>query len=341
MKQQKETAKNIVFHVGYPKAASTTLQKNLFSAHTDVTNLGVYPTSNIGKDSKFSKAINAPILSDLRISKLHDYIACQDGIIFDKVETKQLWKSILFDYEEGKPASIFSNERFLSARFSNSEVVEKARRLYEVCPEAKILIVIRKQVDMLKSLYRDHPFDPRTLEFQPRPVSFSRWLEIDMQRPHASLSNTLLFNRMVEIYEGFFSKEQVLVLPIELLKLEYENFLNQLSQFAGINADETLQLMKEKPENKGISSLGNRYRRWRNRLLPYIGILKPTKSVLQTIDIHLFQAVKSIGKTEEIAASDSDINIIRDKFSHENTILSERRGLSLAELGYMTLGSRE
>ena len=46
----------IFFHIGFPKAASTTLQKQLFANHPQLVNLGLYPTSNVGNDNfKFSE----------------------------------------------------------------------------------------------------------------------------------------------------------------------------------------------------------------------------------------------------------------------------------------------
>ena len=43
--------KKIFFHVGFPKSASTTLQKQLFDKHSKINYLGVYPTGNVGQDS--------------------------------------------------------------------------------------------------------------------------------------------------------------------------------------------------------------------------------------------------------------------------------------------------
>lgn len=47
--------KNIIpqvyIHIGYAKAASSTLQKHLFDKHPKINNLGIYSTNNLGKDS--------------------------------------------------------------------------------------------------------------------------------------------------------------------------------------------------------------------------------------------------------------------------------------------------
>lgn len=46
-------ADKAVVHVGYPKAASTSLQKHLFDRHPQIRNLGVFPTGNVGEDSDY------------------------------------------------------------------------------------------------------------------------------------------------------------------------------------------------------------------------------------------------------------------------------------------------
>lgn len=326
----------IVFHVGYPKAASTTLQKNLFHDHSEMTNLGIYPTGNIGKDSEHSVSRNAPVLRDPRISQLYHALIQDDGIIFEKEKAILIWNALISDYQKDNHTTVLSHEGFLSARFANPELVEKGRRIYEVCPQAKILIILRSQVSMLTSLYRDHPFDPRTLSSQPKPVTFSKWLDIDLKTPRASLSNTLLFDRVIRVYEQIFSESQVLALPLELLQANREDFAKQLSLFLEVDFNETYQLLGKQSENLGITSVGNQYRRLRGHLMPYMKILKPARSILERVDQKVFGFVRSIGSTEKIQASEEDIEKIRGKFSKDNSSLAKKLNLPLDKFGYLT-----
>ena len=326
--------RNIVFHVGYPKAASTTLQKSLFNAHKEIANLGIYPKGNVGRDSNGIGQCKAPIMSDVRIRKFYRMLTQEDGVLFDQRNAEKLWRSLLADYGIEKSTIVFSSEQILSSRFANPEIVEKARRIKQLCSEAKILIIVRSQLNMLRSLYRDHPFDPRSIGYRPRPVNFSDWLKIDFQLPYSSLSNTLLFNRVVSIYESLFSKEQVLVLPLELLNKKRGLFINQLSLFMEIDMDEAAFCLENKYENKGVSNVGNRYRRFRNALAPYVKSIQPSNSFLKKIDRNLFSILRDIGSTEEIKISQSDMSLILDKFSTDNGILARQRKLPLEELGY-------
>ena len=211
---------------------------------------------------------------------------------------------------------------------------EKARRIQVLCPEAKILIIIRSQLDMLRSLYRDHPFDPRSIGYRPKSVSFSEWLEVDFHLPYGSLANTLLFHRVVSIYESLFSRDQVLVLPLELANKNRSLFVDQLSSFMEIDRQEVDSCLTKTPKNKGVSSLGNRYRRLRSIFAPYVKSMNSSKSFLKGIDKSLFGMLKNIGRTEDIKLSKNDVDLIADKFASGNELLAKQRDLSLKDLGY-------
>lgn len=328
---------NVVFHIGYPKAASTTLQKCLFKDHSEIINLGIYPTNNVGRDSNDTKLDNVPILNDPRLASFHHSLTQLDGVLFEAGKVAEDWASLLANYSSDRPTIVASNEAILSPRFANQEIVEKARRIYKIYPNAKILIIIRSQVNMLTSLYRDHPFDPRFFGHQIKPVSFSKWLELDLKLSRSSLTNTLLFNRVIGVYEQLFPKEKILVLPLELLKHQSNVFAEKLSLFLEVSYEETLHLLSAKPENQGISTLGNKYRRWRSQLMPYARFLKPIRGVLEEVDRSLFNTARLLGNTETINVSEADMFRLREKFSEDNALLAERLNLPLAELGYLTV----
>ena len=115
--------KNIIFHIGYPKAASTTLQKNLFNTHQEISNLGIYPKDNVGKDVSYIENFHAPILNDARIRKFYHILTQEDGILYSHENIKKIWRSLLSDYGAEKTTVVFSSEQILSPRFANPEIV--------------------------------------------------------------------------------------------------------------------------------------------------------------------------------------------------------------------------
>ena len=76
----------ICFHLGYPKAASTTLQKTLFDRHSQLVNLGLFPQANVGRDRISAESSEAPILHDKDLRRLHNLLMQSDGISYPEDE---------------------------------------------------------------------------------------------------------------------------------------------------------------------------------------------------------------------------------------------------------------
>lgn len=165
----------VVVHVGYPKAASTTLQKHLFAKHSKIEYYGNYPTNSPGVDSD-SPAENSRFLTDGNLHQLYVELLKRDRARYDPVLAKDLLASVMSDAGASGRVPVMSHERFLSVLFWHHDIEEKARRLKALIPNAKILLVVRIQRDMIVSQYRNHPFDPRRISAG-GPVGCSQWLE--------------------------------------------------------------------------------------------------------------------------------------------------------------------
>lgn len=327
----------ICFHFGYPKAGSTTLQKALFDRHSQLVNLGIFPKGNLGTDTLFSETSKAPVLTDTRLRALHDMLVKEDGVSYQGKKAKELWGQVLDQYQVEGKTTIFSNEAFLSVRFSNPELLEKFRRVQSLCEQPKILIIIRSQLDLLKSLYRDHPYDPRTLMARPRPVSFSEFLSIDMASGCHSHTNSLHFDRIFDEVVNLFGEKNVLMLPLELLSASRDDFCGHLAGFLGIDMDETITLLNTAHENRGVTKAFNRYRKLRQYAEPIIRRLPFLRAYACGIDRSLGDKMQKLGATEEIRVDPDDMRKVQACYSEGNKVLAKRIGFSLGELGYLVL----
>lgn len=330
----------VFFHIGYPKAASTSLQKNLFARSPDLVNIGLYPTSNVGNDvSENHPSDNIPYLKDKRIKQLYQALSLPGTLEFDLESTKGLWRQIKSDYLRSdssalKKGIILSHESITSTRFSNPSLLEKANRVRDVFGPIKIIVIIRRQQDMLRSLYRDHPFDPRTLGGQVRPVDFHRWLEIDLPRASQSLAHSLYFDRLLYLYEEFFGKENILVLPVELMQLNLESFAGALSRFMEIDSKSTYRLINRPPQNTSVSELGNRYRVLKARSASKLAFIKPLKAPLLRFDHYVFGHLKKTGRPPSVKISAQYENLLCQLYATSNRNLSRDYDLSLDLLDY-------
>ena len=61
---------DVVFHIGYPKAASTTLQKHLFCCHSDLNSLALFPRKNAGLEA-VTRRENIPYLESEDLRKFY------------------------------------------------------------------------------------------------------------------------------------------------------------------------------------------------------------------------------------------------------------------------------
>lgn len=139
--------RNIIFHIGYPKCASSLLQKNLFSkcdnylfiASDELNNVtGKLELNSLNKDIILNKKIldfvngNLSIKNEI-INNLNKRIKEYDGRI------------------------IFSSEWITSSRFVKNNPKERVALLCEILPkDAKILLIIKRHEDLICSLYRDN-----------------------------------------------------------------------------------------------------------------------------------------------------------------------------------------
>lgn len=324
----------IYIHLGYPKAGSTTLQKALFLHHSDVVNLGLYPQSNVGKDSVDTVSDSIPYLNDLELRDFYWKMLHLDGMSYCEATMQDDWKRILNKYNEVGKSIVLSNEGFLSSRFSNPEIFEKIRRLKSVIPDARIFIVIRNQLDLLKSLYRDHPFDPRTLKYQPSPVSFECFIKADLEMGCHNNINTLFYSRLYKLLVSMFRKENVCILPLEMLRDYPSEFAYRLSGFMNIDSCKTIELLNERHENLGPTEAQNLYRFIKSTLTPVLRLIPGIKRWGADIDASVSRVMRNIGATQKVSVSNEVHQLIRRIYADENKWLANELEISLSEYGY-------
>ncbi|AFZ45128.1 hypothetical protein PCC7418_3003 [Halothece sp. PCC 7418] len=158
------TQYKIAIHVGYPKAASTTLQKHLFNKHSELRNLGLYPTQNIGIDSQ---EIDYSCLY-LKDNTLQNFY--RNLLSLNEAKSREKYK-IVSSFLDSEKLNIFSHESFIGGLLKMTDNKKKANLLKTNFPQAKIVIIIRNQFQLIESQYRDHYFLPTEIRTG-KPVSF-------------------------------------------------------------------------------------------------------------------------------------------------------------------------
>jgi hypothetical protein len=321
-----------VFHIGFPKSASSTLQKQLFDKHSQINFMGIYPTVNIGQDSVENNT-NTLYLKNNSLKEFHYCLTNMEGIEYEFSDVNEYYKNIKPFLSE-EETNIFSNERFASVLFAHKDRAEKARRIKQFFPEAKIIIVIRSQIDIIKSQYRDHPFDPRHLYANQKSVSIDEWVERDFKNYDVSFLQSIEYYKIVKYYSELFCKENVGVFLFEEMVKDLQNFSKNIAGFLSIDADEAYRLLKSKHENDGVSQNLNRYRKLKSQISSYIPGEIKNIAYLKNIEQQLFQKLKK-GKKQNIEMSEETEGNIYSYYNEQNRQLAKEFDLKLQKYGYI------
>lgn len=323
--------KNIVFHIGFPKSASTTLQKQMFDKHSQINFMGIYPTGNIGQDTD-EKNIDTHYLKNESLKDLHNCLTNLEGIEYHFSDVVNYFDDIQPLLSKNK-LNIFSNERFASVLFAHKDRAEKARRIKQFFPDAKIIIIIRNQIDIIKSQYRDHPFDPRNLYANQKSVSIDDWIERDFKNYDISFVKSIEYYKLVKYYRELFGKENVGVFLFEEMVSELKSFSEKISVFLDIDPIETYNLLYSKHENDGVSQNLNNYRKFKAAVSSYIPTFLKNNELIKALDKQFFQKFKQ-GKKQKIQMSDKTKQIIFEYYKKQNKKIAKEFDLSLCEYGY-------
>lgn len=136
------------------------------------------------------------------------------------------------------------------------------QRLKRALPHARILIVIREQLAMLRSLYQllvnwGSPYNLRTLLASPLPGSAPRF---DPQY--------LCYDHLIEAYQSTFTRDRVLVLPYEQFVRDADQFIDSINRFAGIDRTQyPTRVDTDKVANSGRGLASLEIKRCYNRFI--------------------------------------------------------------------------
>ena len=136
---------------------------------------------------------------------------------------------------------------------------QNADRLRQVFDQARILLVVREQRQLLRSMYK-------TMVFFGFPYSLNRLLR---EGPDGFDVEFICFHSLAEYYTGLFGPDAVLVLPYEFFKHQPHDFIKRVFAHRGPERipDSSLQrLPLNRVVNPGESLSYIQLQRWINRL---------------------------------------------------------------------------
>lgn len=189
-------------HIGYPKCASTALQTHFFSRHTDLHHLGA------GSGGSIASYVNSEILTEIEVS-----LRIEKDSVFNQDNSRRIFnKEFSTAYELNKLAVGISSESLSFTMHHDIDPSQKATRLHSIFGQnTRIIIVIREQWALLKSLYREYVLGGLHLTFD----EFTKSIYYNQAR---SCLFDLNFANTQSLYADLFGKENVLIIAFENLR---------------------------------------------------------------------------------------------------------------------------
>lgn len=287
----------VYFHVGYPKAASTSLQINLFDPHSQINH--------------FSKA-NDNNINLYRILKSKKEISNQE-IIAD----------IKFQLSENKP-NLFSDESLVNQFYDHASNMTIAHRIKSVFPSSKIIIVIRNQINLLISRY----------DYSPTHKSINHFLEYCFKYNKNDFLYSLDFYSIFRLYSNLFGNSNVKILLFEDLQNNPNLFCQEFSEFMGISKEETLNCIKTDNKYKTHYTKENSYKRLRAKMFPNIALSEYIPTPITNIIKQLIYTIFKYYKIPKSSIDTKNLDKITAFYSESNLKLQQVTGLDLAKYNY-------
>lgn len=319
--------KKVLIHIGLHKTGTTWLQNELFISENNVFE-PLYESNTSNGHSTLAE--NFIFDNNLNLLSSFDYNA---EII------KESFQSILKKKDNLNKVFVMSHERLsghpTSSGFDSSVI---ANRIKKIFPDGKILVVLREQVSGILSNYFQYLSEGGTLDLK-------NYLntKYDGRRP-GFCSNYFKYHYLISFYQKEFGKENVLVLPYELLSSNKIMFIDNISDFV----DEEI-ILESINFNKKYNISKNYYVEYKFRFLN--NYIKSSSSLNNSSKLKIYRLKIIAKKTKQILnyliPANYNVSLKRKlekeiqkwsvgRFEESNKISNMLVDIDLEEFGYIT-----
>ncbi|MEJ2374191.1 MAG: sulfotransferase domain-containing protein [Pseudolabrys sp.] len=295
-------------HVGFQRTSTSKHQRDLFLHHKDI--------------AYFGKPYKPPVLLDLVYR-----IAGSDSSLYDLDAIRAAMIQVV---EEMGGVSgrvpLISDESMLGYRCVDTPVF--CRRLIDLFGDPKIIIVVRRQDELLLSWLFHEIRKPNE-----KPLQENLDLLVEEAHTHKSLLHHLDYGAVCRTFAECVGNENLLVIPYELFKHDPNTYARELSKFMGIDREETLERLSDgrirnarQPENKVA------YFDFKQRYLANWGKGRFGRNV----DLVLSKLFLLTGvNTRHVRDIETRARAFcRERYAHSNRAFSDDFGLDLKSFGY-------
>lgn len=310
----------VYIHIGYPKNASTMLQTDIFPNLPGV----VYCGRRYGTERAFATvALDEAIRS----------ISFEDSLRYDTDKVREQVAGALSEMVPDDGRVLISWEAF-THNVADRGVI--AARLKDLFPGAKILFVIRNQLDSIESMYHflvaQGGGNINPAYGRPSVRSLKAWLSDQEDFAYKSYLETLKYDEMYALYARLFSAENVKVLLFEDMKQAPQDFLDELGEFLSVGHIPVNLMQQRNARSSAAMGQAFKFRNWlRSNGMSFAVprfISIPAKKILSLMDGR-FMLDRLVNDEREILAA---------RYKQGNAELQDRIQKDLGKCGYPVQG---
>jgi len=211
----------MIVHIGFHKTATTWLQDSVFPFIKDVNYLGI--SSHIKKEIKWVCTLRRELPQKIDIAGIREKIS--------KLEKESI--------------VLLSDERFSGHMLTGQGAIDYADRIREISNNIKVIICIRRQVDMWESIYRQYIKEGGC-------HTFKEFYEEEGCGSDFFYLGNLEYSNLVSYYIKLLGRKNVLVIPYEKLVINKKKFLEQIMDFIDSKDTDIYSYIEQKKDNKSI-----------------------------------------------------------------------------------------
>lgn len=311
-----------LIHIGFPKTASSFLQKRLFSRHPDIH----YPGLQNG-DAEFDKTVR------WAFNRADSFAYSRDEVAARLAE--------LGATPSGERPFVVSSQGFATTGCVDRRIV--AERLRDVFGPAQILLFVREQVEWLTSIYFEHRkvgprrmYAPFNLPGATAPMmTLEQWFEhrkaIDWSLP---LVRFLDYWAIVDCYRDVFGADAVHVIPYEAMKQDGQRVIETICGLLDVDPAKLPDGATREVVNPRLDLTEEAAAKWRSAVPHAAAAARFLPAPVRTA---LRGAAARVSGRPAGAFSDEQIAWIAAESAPGNERLAQEYGLDLAGYGYATL----
>jgi hypothetical protein len=309
----------LILHLGSPKTATSTLQNAFFPAHGEILFLGKQVDGQRGWKGWRTPEIQALML---RLERTNlDFNP-------DRAEVSKIAEQVRL--EAGKrPVVISSEDLCVFSGIDSFGKIARIRGLFECLGPVRLVLAVREQVALLKSLYlTEHRGEMLKLPGTEQSwyPSFDQYLDIHFRYACGAILECFRFGAMIDRYEALVGADNVFVYDFEDFRRNPVGTLRSLCGFIGIDeTDASLGQTAITRENQHYSARAYAFNGIRMNLARLRRLKRALPAGLKSSLRRWFDS----GEAFDIEPSTDAIGRIHEYYRADNDALWHKRGIRL------------